>query len=43
MEKSNGNMENTRWKKCRGSLLEKYKEFPTAMQGLGYKEVAAYY
>ena len=23
-------------------LLEKYKEFPTAMQGLGYKEVVAY-
>lgn len=25
-EKSNGNMENSRWKKCRGSLLEKYKD-----------------
>lgn len=24
------------------SLLEKYKEFPTAMQGLGYKEVVEY-
>ena len=23
-------------------LLEKYKEFPTAMQGLGYKEVVEY-
>ncbi len=25
-----------------GSLLKKYKEFPTAMQGLGYKEVVEY-
>lgn len=25
------------------SLLEKYKEFPTAMQGLGYKEVVEYF
>ena len=24
------------------SLLEKYKDFPTAMQGLGYKEVVEY-
>ena len=24
------------------NLLEKYKEFPTSMQGLGYKEVASY-
>ena len=24
------------------SLLEKYNEFPTAMQGLGYKEVKQY-
>ena len=24
------------------SLLNKYKEFPTAMQGLGYKEVVEY-
>ena len=24
------------------SLLEKYNEFPTAMQGLGYKEVVEY-
>ena len=23
-------------------ILEKYKEFPTAMQGLGYKEVVEY-
>ena len=25
------------------NLLEKYKEFPTAMQGLGYKEVVQYF
>ena len=24
------------------NLLKKYKEFPTAMQGLGYKEVVEY-
>ena len=24
------------------NLLDKYKEFPTAMQGLGYKEVVEY-
>ena len=24
------------------NLLNKYKEFPTAMQGLGYKEVVSY-
>ena len=24
------------------NLLEKYNEFPTAMQGLGYKEVVSY-
>ena len=24
------------------NILEKYKEFPTAMQGLGYKEVVKY-
>lgn len=25
------------------NLLEKYSEFPTAMQGLGYKEVVEYF
>ena len=25
------------------TLLEKYKDFPTAMQGLGYKEVIEYF
>lgn len=33
---NNGLIEEVKW------ILEKYKEFPTAMQGLGYKEVVKY-